>query len=496
VPVHVSQPAFVPQQQQQQQQQHTPHHQTTPPTSVSPPQQALQQQPQQQQQQQQQAPQVSPQQQPQALPPVKITLDEADKDFVQLLNNAPRALMPEQAALLQRGEVFLAYFPNEPEDSSASPGSSGSGSASASVSPPSTSVTKLCLFLEPAYHPSVEEALELGVPPHAPVSLLCWCEPHVARYVKTDQAVAVEQVGALHLGATHLFPRQAVRSNCFSIVTQHVQLHLEADASSKRRDWFLALYTLVSQAPAVPSSASSMSSSSSSASFSTSPPQHPVHQTTSHIQSQGQEGFGGGQQTGINRQQQQQQQHEHNSVSAAQQQQQQQAHGVSAADEDAAVSRARALLEGGMPFVVFVLDKHDSELTTRHEVVLWYRPPQAGGVPHSLCWCRRGPTLDFSPARSLPLNRTVQICMGKQTKALKNAAAHSADPAAAFSVMVEKMILNLCAPSADERARWLSAFHMVMSAAGKKRVFEAETEQQQQQQQQQHTAQQQHAPQQ
>jgi hypothetical protein len=386
---------------------------------VSPPQQALQQQL--QQQQQQQAPQVSPQQ-PQALPPVKITLDEADKDFVQLLNNAPRALMPEQAALLQRGEVFLAYFPNEPEDSSSSsPGSSGgSASGSASVSPPSTSVTKLCLFLEPAYHPSVEEALELGVPPHAPVSLLCWCEPHVARYVKTDQAVAVEQVGALHLGATHLFPRQAVRSNCFSIVTQHVQLHLEADASSKRRDWFLALYTLVSQAPAVPSSASSMSSSSSSASFSTSPPQHPVHQTPSHVQGQGQEGFGGGPHSGLNRQQ-QQQQHQHNSVSPPQQQQQQPSHGMSAADEDAAVSRARALLEGGMPFVVFVLDKHDSELTTRHEVVLWYRPPQAGGVPHSLCWCRRGPTLDFSPARSLPLNRTVQICMGKQTKALKNA---------------------------------------------------------------------------
>ena len=71
--------------------------------------------------------------------------------------------------------------------------------------------------------------------------------------------------------------------------------------------------------------------------------------------------------------------------------------------------------------------------------------------------------------------------------AFKNASAAHSDPAATFSVLVEKMILNLEASSPDDRANWLSAFHTVMSASGKKRVFDAETEQQQQQQQQQTT---------
>ena len=48
------------------------------------------------------------------------------------------------------------------------------------------------------------------------------------------------------------------------------------------------------------------------------------------------------------------------------------------------------------------------------------------------------------------------------------------------------MILNLEAASPSARASWLSSFHCLMSAAGKKRVFdEAEQQQQMQQQQQQ-----------
>jgi len=446
--------------------------QTTPPTSTSPPQQVIQPQAQPQSSvPSQAAPASSSSNPPPVLPPVRISLDEADRDFVELLNHAPRVVTAEQMALLTRGENFLAYFPNEDETTDV-PAAAAAASASGTVSPPpSTSVTKLCLFLEPAYRPSAEEALELGVAPQEPVSLLCWCEPNVTRYVKTDQAVAVEQVAALHLGASAVFPRQAVRANCFSIVTQHVQLHLEADASNKRRDWFLALYTLVSQAPAVPTQAPQPQqqpqpqqplSGSSFSSSSVSPPQAPLSGVSSSSGSTVSSASTA-------------------SVSIA-----------SAGDEEESVLRARGLLEGGMPFVVYVLDKHDSDLTTRHEVVLFYRPPQPGGVPHSLCWCRRGAaSLDFSPARSLPLNRTVQICMGKQTKAFKNPAASGADPAACFSVMVEKMILNLEAPSADQRARWLSAFHALMSAAGKRRVFDAEAEQAQQQQHQQ----QQHPPQ-
>ena len=55
------------------------------------------------------------------------------------------------------------------------------------------------------------------------------------------------------------------------------------------------------------------------------------------------------------------------------------------------------------------------------------------------------------------------------------------------------MILNLEASSAEDRASWLSAFHTVMSATGKKRVFDQENAaaQQQQQQHQQQTLQQQ-----
>ena len=42
---------------------------------------------------------------------------------------------------------------------------------------------------------------------------------------------------------------------------------------------------------------------------------------------------------------------------------------------------------------------------------------------------------------------------------------------------VAQMILNLETICPDDRANWLSAFHTVMSASGKKRVFDAETEQ-------------------
>ena len=71
---------------------------------------------------------------------------------------------------------------------------------------------------------------------------------------------------------------------------------------------------------------------------------------------------------------------------------------------------------------------------------------------------------------------------------MRKAAAHRAAEYFSFCVLVFffQMILNLEAASPSARASWLSSFHCLMSAAGKKRVFdEAEQQQQLQQQQQQ-----------
>jgi len=356
------------------------------------------------------------------LPPVKITLDEADSGFVSVLNTAPKTLQADQRHLLQQGALFKAYFHSEQEEQEQG--------ASASASPHTASVTTLFLFFEPSFYPSAEEAAELGVSANTPVSLLAWCEPD-ARYIKPDQAVAVEQVSALHLGApADYFPRQTRREHAFSIITPHVALHLEANDQKTRQDWFLALFALVSQAT----------------------PQMGAHAYT----------------------QMQQQQQGAGAVPS---------HAMSPpgvtphSSPDVQLAAARAVLEGGMNFCVYVLDKHDPDVTTKHEVVLWYRPAvrataSTPAQPHSLCWCRRGGALDYSPARSLPLNKTVQICMGKQTRAFRCRAAAAANPAACFSVMVEKMILNLEASSAEDRANWLSCFHAIMSASGKKRVVD------------------------
>lgn len=355
-----------------------------PPLPPATPQQAQPQHAQQQQQPQQHPQQQSQQQHavPEALPPVQVTLDEADRPFVEVLNSAPRTLQADQLELLTRGETFLAYFPNEPEEGA----ETAAAGAGAGAMPPSTSVTKLLLFLEPSYLPTEDEAQELCVSSGVPVSLLCWCEPDARpRYVKLDQAVAVEQVSALHLGASDLFPRQSVRAHCLSLVTPHVALHLEADSAAKRKDWFVALYTLVSQAPAIAPSAN-------------------AHARMMQQQQQ---------------QQQQLQPYSHQPQSSSSPASATSLSSIASSESEAErnLVSARALLEAGAPFVVYVLDKNDAELTTRHEVLLWLRPAVHGGPspsPHSLCWCRRGGAKDFSPARSLPLNKTVQICLGKQ----------------------------------------------------------------------------------
>jgi hypothetical protein len=105
-------------------------------------------------------------------------------------------------------------------------------------------------------------------------------------------------------------------------------------------------------------------------------------------------------------------------------------------------------------------------------VFVRYRPSVDNDGKGCLCWCRRGSGLDFSPSRCLPLNKTVQICMGKQTKAFKNVCASEGNPACCFSIMVDKMILNLEVSSPELRASWLNSFHTTMTAAGKQRVFD------------------------
>ena len=388
---------------------------------------------------------------------ISINIDEGEKAILQ----QPLRPLPDVLAFLTQGVVFTSYFP-APEG--------GEQAALPYLS------ADLLIFYAPQFRASdgqsSQDALDLGSGP-----VLAWCEPNT-RYMSADQCVAVEHIHELYLGRKTGWPSGAGGGEkCLSITTPQVSLWLEADGRATRDEFFMALYALlqslhpvrnrkrpVGSAPATNGERAAAGASTaadvtgaakkSDRSGATTPPTASAATTVVTSAPSG-----------------------------------------DAAVDPAELAAARQLLVHGMPFVVYVLDKHDTDVTSRHEVTLWFRsdagtpsssplpsPRSATPTPAAaadslvghLCWCRRGPVLDYAASRSLPITATVQICLGKQTKALRNAAAADSPSERCFSILCGRMILNLEASSVDDKQLWLQAFHKLMMAAGKQRVFETD----------------------
>ena len=352
---------------------------------------------------------------------ISINIDEGEKSILQ----TPLQPLPDVIAFLTKGVVFTSYFP------SADP-PSPSAQQPAPSSPPFISA-ELLIFYALSYTGADAAEADLGSGP-----ILAWCEPG-QRYLSVDQAIAIDHIHELFLGRKPSFPSgvKGESGTCMSILTPQVSLYLQAQTKASRDEFFLALYALLQalqhggkrikkaangdgKAKKRPSDSSTPPSTSAGPSPLPSPRLGPSDQ-----------------------------------------------HGP------ADLPAARQLLESGMPFIVFVLDKNNSDVTSKHEVTLWFRPDPdapptttAGAAPTTghLCWCRRGSHLDYSPSRSLPITSTVQICLGKETKALRNAAAAHSPVDRCFSILCgrpPRMILNLEATTAEARTVWLNAFHQV-----------------------------------
>ena len=65
--------------------------------------------------------------------------------------------------------------------------------------------------------------------------------------------------------------------------------------------------------------------------------------------------------------------------------------------------------------------------------------------------------------RTFPLDSRVELVVGKQTRAFALPSAAAAPQECCFSILGEGLILNLQAPDADTRSRWLFQFHQVMT---------------------------------
>ena len=385
---------------------------------------------------------------------ISINIDEGEKAILQ----QPLRPLPDVLAFLTQGVVFTSYFP-APDTPPVN---------SEQLSLPNLSAD-LLIFYAPTFRASdgqpSQDATDLGTGP-----VLAWCEPNT-RYMSVDQCIAVEHIHELYLGRKVGWPGGAGGGElCLSIMTPQVSLWLEAESRGMRDEFFLALYALLQslhpvrsrkrpvgplpatngeRAPAGAADGSGAVKKSERSGTATPPAATATTVVTTTPSSD-------------------------------------------AVVDPAELAAARQLLVHGMPFVVYVLDKHDTDVTSRHEVTLWFRPdtgtPSSSPMPSPssassaptdslvghLCWCRRGPQLDYAPSRSLPITSTVQICLGKQTKALRNAAAADSPSDRCFSILCGRMILNLEATSVDDRQLWLQAFHKLMTAAGKQRVFETE----------------------
>ena len=327
---------------------------------------------------------------------ISINIDEHEKSILQ----TPLQPLPDVIAYLTRGVVFTSFFPS-PEPPSPSPTTLNP----TTLSPPTFISADLLIFYSPSYTGPDAADADLGLGP-----ILAWSEPG-QRYLSADQAIAIDHITELFLGRKGTWPGGGVgveAGRCLSVLTPQVTLWLQAESKAVRDEWFMALYTLMQAMQGGGTKRKGEGRKGANGERlkegkkkgttpdSTTPPT--VSKQPSPAPSP--------------------------RLTAA----------AAASDQAMDLPAARALLESGMPFMVYVLDKHNSDVTSKHEVTLWFKPDAAaastaaaaGAQPPSpsaaapvtghLCWCRRGAHLDYSASRSLPITSTVQICLGKQTR--------------------------------------------------------------------------------
>ena len=336
---------------------------------------------------------------------ISINIDEHEKAILQ----TPLPPLPDVIAYLTKGVIFTSFFPS-PEPPSPSPPTS-----STPIPPPSSSpsfiAADLLIFYSPSYTGPDASDADLG-----PGPILAWSEPG-QRYMSADQAIAIDHISELFLGKKGTWPGGGVgleSGRCLSVLTPQVSLWLQAESKAVRDEWFMALYALM--------------------------------QAMQGAGGGGKKKGEGGKKGGVNGERVKEGAKKKGvtaesttpSISSGEPSPAPSPRLTAAAgpgEQSIDLPAARALLESGMPFTVYVLDKLNSDITTKHEVTLWFKPDPAGAasttagggsqppspsaaapITGHLCWCRRGAHLDYSPSRSLPITSTVQICLGRQTR--------------------------------------------------------------------------------
>ena len=323
---------------------------------------------------------------------------------------------------------------------------------------------------------------------------LCWCEPG-ARYVVSEQTLPISAITELHLGnANPAFPADADGSRCFSIVAAVIQLHCEEEDAARRDEIVLALYSLLSDAQNEQNDTADIDGSNQPHTIADNDTRgtrtqnggdsDPLNRTAAVAQSEHQHSRRTPQQSTDN------QEETVESVPSAVGEtaatggrsrptatahSKQPAAALSAsvptsstggAVTEMSLSRALEVLEAGSDFTVFLVDRSNPQLTSRHPVVLWWIPDSAAGKGR-LCWSRRSVTapgrLEYHPSRSLLLSSNVELSLGKQTKALCNGGMEDVEAGRCVSVMVDRTVLNLAADSRAARDEWLTALHTVMA---------------------------------
>ena len=347
-------------------------------------------------------------------------------------------------AYISDGTVLTIFFPSE---------------ASQPHEPASSSAIPLYLFYD-------EQSASL-----------CWCEPG-QRYVVAEQTLPIAAIAELHLGnANTAFPSDAHESRCFSIVSDVIQLHCEEEDAARRDEVVLALYSLLSNAQQQHGGAEAADHAEQQQQYDEQP--SALDEQPRTVPSQ-QRDDPAGKQPGeektaephVSKAVVSSSGQRHNKPPSGSSQ-------VTTIPASLPLSKALALLEGGSDFTVFLVDRSNPHLTSRHPVVLWYIPDSSAEGKGRLCWSRRSasaasahaaapPRLEYHPSRSLLLSSAVELSLGKQTKALCNAGMDDVDGGRCVSVMVERTVLNLAADSEEARDEWLAALHTVMINGNKK----------------------------
>ena len=371
--------------------------------------------------------------------------------------------------------------------------------------------TVLTIFFpsEPSQHNSPSSAISLYLFYDAESASLCWCEPG-ARYVAAEQTLPIAAIAELHLGnANSAFPADAEERRCFSIVSDVIQLHCEEEDAAKRDEIVLALYSLLSNAQTEQNDAehghwsdaqaqqqhTSAGHDAQSARTRNGSDTAPLTSASAGGQAKQQQSKGAASKPLVSEEKTADPLPTKHSATVtdagpvAARQSKQPASTASAAVSRSAtatsasaasgvsVSRALELLESGSDFTVFLVDRSQPQLTSRHPVVLWWIPDSAAGKGR-LCWSRRSASgggggqtrLEYHPSRSLLLSSSVELSLGKRTKALCNGGMDDVDGGRCVSVMVDRTVLNLAAETEAARDEWLAALHAVMADGDDKRA--------------------------